>query len=193
MGLNDAIFEQVAGIAIVGLAEDADEAAITEKAKTFEGMLKAFQSETDRRVTEAAKKAGNKGGDKKDPDPEDKKDEKPAWLQEILDAQKQETDALKAKIEALEGANTKKAFDAMVDGIVKELHLDKLPEVQLDLVKKGLSSDMDETAVRDSLGKIAKSYVDAGFKLTEQSSTAVTDDEALEKEAQAWVDQNVKK
>lgn len=192
MGLNDAIFEQVAGIAIVGLADDADDATIADKAKSLGGMLKAFQSETDRRVTEAAKKAGNKGGNNVDPDPNGKKDEKPAWLQEILDAQKAETDALKAKIEALEGVNTKKAFDVMVDGIVKELHLDKLPEIQLGLAKKGLSPDMDETAVRDTLGAIAKSYVDSGFKLDEKSKVSTTSDEDLLKEEQAWVDKNCK-
>ena len=62
----------------------------------------------------------------------------------------------------------------------------------LDLCKQGLSSDMDETAVRNALGSRKKSLIDAGVKFDDgqASHQSGTQTQAEQEEARQWVEQH---
>lgn len=195
LGLTDAVLEQVSGIAIVGLDEAADDAAITERAKSYEAMLKAFQSDTDRRVNEAVKKAGNKGGganpDPTNPPTNTEPTGMPDWFKTYTEKQDAERKELLDKIAALEGKNAAQAFDELVAKVAGELGLSGK---MLDLCKLGLSSDMDEAKIKETMGATKKLMAEAGAKVDEQLPGATaTDEEAARKAAQDWVKEHAVK
>ena len=61
----------------------------------------------------------------------------------------------------------------------------------LDLCKGSLSSDMDEKAIRDSLGAAQKKFIELGVKVEEGQQQRTKTEEAKEqaerKEAADWV------
>ena len=190
LGLSDAVIDQVSGIAIVGLADDAEDSVIEERAKTFEKMLKAFQSETDRRVNEAVKTAGNKDG-KKD-DPTKGSADMPDWFKTYTEKQDADRKELLDKISALEGKNAEKTFEELVAKVAGELGLSGK---MLDLCKKGLSTDMDEAKIKEEMGATKKLMAEAGAVFEEQLPGAgnIDDESAAREEAKKWVQEHAVK
>lgn len=184
LGCPETILTSVANVAIIGLADDADDAAITARAndKSIVDMLKAFQSHVDT-VRTAAKKAkpGKTTVDEPDDEPDDD-DKTPKYVKDILDVIKKQGE----RIEAMENAKKTENFDSMVARVAKDLGID---DAVLDLVKPGLSSDMSETAIKDKLGSVVKTLSERGamFKesLTPQASEA--NEEAQREAAKKWV------
>ena len=184
LGCPETILTSVANVAIIGLADDADDAAITARAndKSIVDMLKAFQSHVDT-VRTAAKKAkpGKTTVDEPDYEPDDD-DKTPKYVKDILDVIKKQGE----RIDAMENAKKTENFDSMVARVAKDLGID---DAVLDLVKPGLSSDMSETAIKDKLGSVVKTLSERGamFKesLTPQASEA--NEEAQREAAKKWV------
>lgn len=191
LGLPEEVLKSVAGMVIVGLAEDADDAAIAARAKEsyVEEMLKSFQSHADKIRTEAKKatqEEKNKGGEHND-------DGVPQYIKDMLQAQKETNELLMKEIQSLKAANSKRSFDESVESIGKELGL---TGDLLGLCKMGLSTDSDEKAIRDHLGKAKKTLIDSGAKISDESTKSEhqdeTDEEAERKAAEEWVKNHAK-
>ena len=192
LGLTDEMFSKVAPMAVLGMAADADEAAIEARASEsyISDMLKTMQSQADKIRTleaQAGKKnpKDNKGGDEPKDEPKGEMKEILALLRE----QKESNNALQARLDALETAGKTKSFEEKVAIVAKELNVSGSI---LDLLKSGLSSDMDETAIRDTMGAKKKILVDAGvvFSDAQQMQTEQAQTEAEKKEASDWVKQH---
>ena len=190
LGLPESILNSVAGAAVIGLGEDADDAAITARAseKGIADMLKAYQSHADS-VRTNAKKA-NKG--KNNAEDGESNDETPSWFKTYMDSQSEVQQKLLDRIAVLESSKAAEAFDVMVSRVGKELNLEG---PMLDLCKQGLSSDMDEKTVKDKLGAAKKVLTDSGVHFeerlssTDENSRRQADIEA----ARAWAKEQVAK
>jgi len=189
LGLSDEQFNLVVPMAVLGLADDADEASIEARASEsyISDMLKNMQSQSDKiRTLEKKPKKdgddGNKGG-------EPTGDAKLDAIMALLNEQKTTNAALQKRLDDLEGAGKQKDFDSLVKRIGKELGMSASI---LDLVKPGLSSDMDEKSVRDALGAKKKALVDEGVKFDDGGSQHGngTQSEAEKEAAKAWVEQH---
>lgn len=183
LGCPETILTSVANVAIIGLADDADDAAITARAndKSIVDMLKAFQSHVDT-VRTAAKKAKPGKTTVDEPDDEHDDDDKtPKYVKDILDVIKKQGE----RIEAMENARKTENFDSMVARVAKDLGID---DALLDLVKPGLSSDMSETAIKDKLGAAKKTLSERGATFKEQlrTQTSAAELEAQREEALKW-------
>lgn len=191
LGLSDEIFSSVAPMAIIGLSDDADEAALDARAgeSYVESMLKTFQSQMDKIRTDVKKKNtkdDNKGDDDRDTAGEGKLDE----ILSLLNQQRESNEALQKRLAALEGADKAKSFDETVSRIAKELNI---PSSVLGLCKAGLSPEMEESAIRDSLGASKKVLVDAGVSFSDGGVNLNEKEAVLEakrKEASDWVERN---
>lgn len=189
LGLSEEQLNLVAPMAILGLPENADEAAIDARASEsyISDMLKNMQSQADKiRTLEKRPKDEPKPSNKGD-EPTNPADSKLDQVLQLLNQQKEASDAMKARLDALENKGKQETFDATVTRIGKELGLNG---DMLDLCKARLSSDMDEKAIRDSLGAAKKTLIDNGVKVEEgqQSSASRTaKEEAERKEAVDWV------
>lgn len=190
LGLPETILNSVAGAAVIGLGEDADDAAITARAneKGIADMLKAYQSHADSVRTNAKKatKGKNNGEDG------ESNDETPSWFKAYMDGESEAKQKLLDRIAVLESAKATEAFDAMVTRIGKELHLEGS---MLDLCRTGLSSDMDEKTVKDKLGAAKKVLADNGVHFEEKLSS--TDESSRRQsyvdDARAWAKEQVAK
>ena len=193
LGLSDEQINLVVPMAILGLADDADAAAIDARASEsyISDMLKNMQSQADKIRTleknpNGGPKPGNKGGEQTNPTDGGKLDE----VLDLLKQQKEANDAMKSRLEALENKGKQETFDATVARIGKELGLN---DDVLDLCKARLSSDMDEKAIRDSLGAAKKTLINNGVKVEEGQQTPASraaKEEAEKKEAADWVKQH---
>ena len=190
LGLPETILNSVAGAAVIGLGEDADDAAITARAneKGIADMLKAYQSHADKVRTDAKK--ANKG--RNNADDGESNDETPAWFKAYSDGQNEVQQKLLDRIAVLESAKATEAFDAVVARIGKELNLEG---PMLDLCKPGLSSDMDEKTIKDKLGAAKKVLADSGVRFEERLSST---DESSRRQAEieaarTWAKEQVAK
>ena len=190
LGLPESILNSVAGAAVIGLGDDADDAAITARAneKGIADMLKAYQSHADRVRTNAEK--ANKG--KNNAENGESNDETPSWFKTYMDGQSDVQQKLLDRIAALESAQATEAFDAVVTRVGKELNL---TDPMLDLCRTGLSSDMDEKTIKDKLGAAKKVLVDNGVKFEDKLSSA---DESSRRQAEieaarAWAKEHAAK
>lgn len=190
LGLPESILNSVAGAAVIGLSEDADDDVIAARAseKGIADMLKAYQSHADS-VRTNAKKA-NKGKNNDDDGESDK--DAPSWFKSYTDGQNEIQQKLLDRIAALESAKDAEAFDAIVSRVGKELHLEG---AMLDLCKSGLSSDMDEKTIKDKLGAAKKVLVEGGVHFEEKLSSH---DESSRRQAEidaarAWVKEHAVK
>lgn len=192
LGCPETILTSVANVAIIGLADDADDAAITARAndKSIVDMLKAFQSHVDT-VRTAAKKAkpGKTTVDKHDDETTVDDDDTPKYIKDMMELIKSQGELLKSqgeRIEAMENTSKTNDFNSMVSRIAQELGID---DAVLDLVKPGLSSDMSETAVKDKLGAAKKTLSERGATFTEllKTQSSEAEDEARREEAKKWV------
>lgn len=185
LGLSDDQFNLVVPMAILGLPDDADDAAIAARASEsyISDMLKNMQSQSDKiRSLEKKPKDEPKPGNKGDEPGSGKLDEVLA----LLKSQKEANDAMQARLEALEGANKTKAFDELVASVGKELNLSAS---MLDLCKQGLSSDMNEQAIRDALGAKKKALMEEGVRFDDgiPSHHTASQTDAEKKAAEDWV------
>ena len=190
LGLPESILNSVAGAAVIGLGEDADDAAITARAseKGIADMLKAYQSHADKVRTDAKK--ASKG--KNNAEDGESNDETPSWFKTYMDGQNNAQQQLLDRIAALESAKATEAFDAVVARVGKELNL---TGPMLDLCKQSLSSDMDEKTIKDKLGAAKKVLVESGVKFEDKLSSA--DDssrrQAEIEAARAWAKEHAAK
>jgi hypothetical protein len=184
LGLPESVLTSVASVAIMGMSEDSDDAALSARAgdEVISGMLKSFQSHADKVRTQARKAADDKNK-------EELSGDVPSWFKDYVVHQEKAQSDLLAKITALEGAATIKDFNSMVVRIGKELGLS---DSMLDLCRGGLSSDMEENAVRDKLGSFKKTLIENGVKFEERLSSQATASrtQAELEEARAWAKEN---
>lgn len=182
LGLPESVLNSVAKVAIIGLAEDVSDEDFDARVKdsSIEEMLKGFQSHADRvRGGKKVKEVKNKDVEVDDPE-----DDAPAWFKSYVDKSEADRKSLLDKIAALEGAESAKKFDSLVSSIASELGLSSS---MLDLVRPGLSSDMDETAIRNKLGATKKALIENGVKFEEKVDPSDTSREASYREdARAW-------
>lgn len=190
LGLPETILNSVAGAAVIGLGEDADDAAITARAneKGIADMLKAYQSHADSVRTNAKKAIQGKNN----ADDGESNDDTPSWFKTYMDSQSEVQQKLLDRIAVLESAKATEAFDAIVARVGKELNLEGS---MLDLCKQGLSSDMDEKTIKDKLGAAKKVLADSGVRFEERlSSTDESSRRQAEVEAaRAWAKEQVAK
>ena len=196
LGLPKEVLTSVAGMALIGMSESATDEEIKSRAEEtyVSEMLKSFQSHADKRAADAKKGVigENKGvGEEKHTNVSNNElSDLAATLQQIVDAQKTQNEALIARLEALEGADTTKKFENLVASIGREFELEGSI---LDLCKEGLSSGMDEKQIRDALGtkaKILKDHIAAmGGNGSNISGTATEAQvKQWEQEEKSWVD-----
>lgn len=186
LGFSQEVLVSVSESAIVGLADDADDAAIEARAKGFEGMLKAFQSNTEKRVTDAVAKA-NKGDGNKGGDGHTQTEGEPEWFKTYRESQEAERKALKDQLDKLEGAGRQKSFD---DLVAKHANVLGLSGDLLEMAKATLSADMDEDAIKNALGKAKKTLMEAGARVGSEERTpqmTKTEEEKMRADAAAWV------
>lgn len=190
LGLPETILNSVAGAAVIGLGEDADDAAITARAneKGIADMLKAYQSHADSVRTNAKKAIKGKNN----ADDGESNDETPSWFKTYMNSQSEAQQKLLDRIAVLESTKATEAFDAMVTRVGKELNLSGS---MLDLCKTGLSSDMDEKTIKDKLGAAKKVLADNGVHFEEKLSST---DESSRRQAEieaarAWAKEQVAK
>lgn len=190
LGLSDEMFSSVAPMAIIGLSDDADEAALDARAgeSYVESMLKTFQSQMDKIRTDVKKK--NTKDDNKGDDDHTAGDGKLDEILSLLNQQRESNEALQKRLAALEGADKAKSFDETVSRIANEL---KIPSSVLGLCKAGLSPEMEESAIRDSLGASKQVLVNAGVSFSDGGVNLKEKEALLEakrKEASDWVERN---
>lgn len=128
LGSPQEVLNCVAGMAIVGLSEDAADEIITERVKSAGDMLRAFQSNADKRVSDAIKatKESVKGGNVADPKggvDNSNEDSEPSWFAKYREESARERAEMQAKIAELEGANARKSFDERVNSAAKAVGL----------------------------------------------------------------------
>lgn len=186
-GLPENVLTSVAAVAINGLDDACTEDQLTERAKdsSVVDFLKSLQSHSDKIRTDALKAAKGKTKDGEDPDPDNDKGKIPDYIQRILDQQEKDRKELAERLAAIESANKTKDFDSMVSRIANEMGIDS---VVLDLVKPGLSSDMDEGAIKDKLGAAKKALSERGATFREQlaQDTSESELQAQREDALKW-------
>ena len=187
-GLPENVLTSVAAVAINGLDDACTEEQLTERAKdsSVVDFLKSLQSHSDKIRTDALKAAKGKTKDVEDPDPDNDEGKIPDYIQKILDQQEKDQKELADRLAAIESANKTKDFDSMVSRLANEIGIDS---VVLDLVKPGLSSDMDESAIKDKLGAAKKALSERGAKFKEQltQQTSEAELQAQREDARKWV------
>lgn len=195
LGFPQDVLTSVVGVAVIGLPEDATDDVIAERVKSVEPMLKSFQSNVDKRVSEAKKAAEEiaKGGKSQEEKPVDNANGEPEWFKVYRERQEQEKSELQQKIDRLVGESNQKSFDEKVAAAAKKVGL---KGDLLALAKASLSPDMDSTALENKLGAIKKTLMESGAKLgsEERSSTMTkTEEDAARAEAAEWVKKQAKK
>lgn len=195
LGFPQDVLTSVVGVAVIGLPEDATDDVIAERVKSVEPMLKSFQSNVDKRVSEAKKAAEEiaKGGKSQEEKPVDNANGEPEWFKVYREKSEQEKKELQEKIDKLVGESNQKSFDEKVAVAAKKVGL---KGDLLVLAKASLSPDMDSTVLENKLGAIKKTLMESGAKLgsEERSSTMTkTEEDAARAEAAEWVKKQAEK
>lgn len=194
LGSPQEVLNCVAGMAIVGLSEDAADEIIAERIKSAGDMLRAFQSNADKRVSDAIKatKESVKGGNVADPKESavaSNEDSEPSWFAKYREERARENAEIQAKIAELEGTNARKSFDERVNSAAKAVGL---KGDLLVLAKANLSPDMDDAALTNKLGAIKKTLIESGAKVGSEERNAIakkTKEAAERAKAREWVNQ----
>ena len=186
-GLPENVLTSVAAVAINGLDDACTEEQLTERAKdsSVVDFLKSLQSHSDKIRTDALKAANGKTKDGKEPEPGGDGGKIPDYIQRLLDQQEKDRKELADRLAAIESSNKLKDFDSLVSRLANEMGIDS---VVLDLVKPGLSSDMDESAIKDKLGAAKKALSERGATFREQltQQTSEAELQAQREEALKW-------
>lgn len=193
LGLPENVLKSVASVAIIGLKDDATDEEIKSRAseESVKSMLKDFQSHADKRANDATKAAEEKNKKEVKKPGEGKgeeDDETPAWAKKLIEDNQKSIQTLTEEISALKKANAEKSFDELVSSIASELGISG---TVLDLLKPGLSSDMDETAIRNKLGEAKQTLINQGANFAgtgrQEEKTEAAKEEQARKEADEWV------
>ena len=195
LGFPQDVLTSVVGVAVIGLPEEAADDVIAERIKSVEPMLKSFQSNTDKRVSEAKKAAEEsfKGEKSQEEKPVDKSNEEPGWFRAYREKQEQEKSELQARIDELVGESKQKSFDDRVAIAAKKVGL---KGELLVLAKASLSPDMDASALENKLGAIKKTLMESGAKLGSEERTlsmTKTEEDVARAEAKKWVEKQAEK
>lgn len=186
-GLPENVLTSVAAVAINGLDDACTEEQLTERAKdsSVVDFLKSLQSHSDKIRTDALKAAKGKTKDVEDPETGGDGGKIPDYIQKLLDQQEKDRKELADRLAAIESSNKLKDFDSLVSRLANEMGIDS---VVLDLVKPGLSSDMDESAIKDKLGAAKKALSERGATFREQltQQTSEAELQAQREEALKW-------
>lgn len=186
-GLPENVLTSVAAVAINGLDDACTEEQLTERAKdsSVVDFLKSLQSHSDKIRTDALKAAKGKTKDGEEPEPGGDGGKIPDYIQRLLDQQEKDRKELADRLAAIESSNKLKDFDSLVSRLANEMGIDS---VVLDLVKPGLSSDMDESAIKDKLGAAKKVLSERGATFREQlaQQTSEAELQAQREEALKW-------
>ena len=181
LGLSEEVLSGYAELVAGSVAEDADDAKVSEVVKNAEGYLKSIQGFKDRSVTDALK-GKDKGEPKKepegDPSPEMKR------ILDLLEAQTKQNQEMVNRISELEGKSKQTTHDELVGRIASELNLSG---DALDLAKAKLSIGMSEKEIRDSLGATKQTLIKLGMSTEGNPQVIVQEEEAARKEAEDWV------
>lgn len=165
LGLPKSTIESVAGFAIIGLAETATDDEIKARAseESVKTMLQSFQSDLDRA---RSGKGGNKGGNDPEPPANPKNEPQggenkdvPEWVKTMMEQQNATIAKLTEKIDGMEKGAAQKSYEDRVNAILAEY---KLSADVSALCKMGLSADMDDAKIRETIGKNVKTLQDAG-------------------------------
>lgn len=195
LGLSDKVLETqaalLAGFIPAELSDEEKETKVADLVKGAKEQLVAIQSFGDQRANK------NKGGKQKtEPEPNDEPDDdennggknKPGndsetakLLKQILENQK----TYGERLSTLESKGNKKTRDELIAGIAKELGL---TDNYLVYAKATLSDEMDETAIRNALGKAKKDFVKMGLRTDDDPAAEATKEEAMRKEEEKWLD-----
>ena len=186
-GLPENVLTSVAAVAINGLDDACTEEQLTERAKASSvvDFLKSLQSHSDKIRTDALKAAKGKTQDVEDPATGGDGGKIPDYIQKLLDQQEKDRKEFADRLAAIESSNKLKDFDSLVSRLANEMGIDS---VVLDLVKPGLSSDMDESAIKDKLGAAKKALSERGATFREQltQQTSEAELQAQREEALKW-------
>lgn len=186
-GLPENVLTSVAAVAINGLDDACTEEQLTERAKASSvvDFLKSLQSHSDKIRTDALKAAKGKTKDGEEPEPGGDGGKIPDYIQKLLDQQEKDRKEFADRLAAIESSNKLKDFDSLVSRLANEMGIDS---VVLDLVKPGLSSDMDESAIKDKLGAAKKALSERGATFREQltQQTSEAELQAQREEALKW-------
>lgn len=183
-GLPENVLTSVAAVAVNGLDDSCTDEELLERAKapSVVDFLKSLQSHSDKIRTDALKAAKGKTKEEEEvKTPKNGEDDVPDYVKRILE----QNEKMAKRIEDLENAKTAKDFDSLVSKVAKDLEIDA---AVLDLVKPGLSSDMDENAIKDKLGAAKKTLSERGATFKEQlrTQTSAAELEAQREEALKW-------
>lgn len=188
LGLSKEVLNSYAEHLSVGLEEGVTDEELENKVKSVDGILKATQVFGDKRENDGKKVAQTQN--KSEEEPKDNvPEEAPSWFKEYLDSEKQKRAELEGKLAELQAANSRVDFDTKVGKIAKELNLSG---DLLDLAKAKLSSDMDETAIRNSLGETKQIFIKSGAIREDGGGITLSTDQAAQQEAKDWLDEKLK-
>lgn len=169
MGLSDKVLEKMAAIIAATITEEAD---IDNAVSGVEDLLKGFQSDSDKRVTDAVAKAkkdaeakeNNGGAPAKENEPEKKEGEGiPEWAKGLVETNK----ALLQEISALKAGKTTETRKSILETKLKDIN-PKLREKALkDFSRMQFDTDdefnafVDETA--KDLGEFSQAEAEKGL------------------------------
>lgn len=186
LGLSNDIIEFRADVLSKTLTE---ESQIDDAVKAEEDFFKLIQSFGDKRAAgkKGNGKKGNKGenGDETD---ETKDVNDVDGLKKLIENQNKLIETLSNRVNELDGSHKQKSFDELVSKVASEVGL---KGDMLDLAKAKLSSDMDETAIRNSLGASKQIFIKCGANFENESNGKfLSEEDAARKNAAEWVKSN---
>jgi len=188
LGLSEEVLSGYAELVAGSVAEDADDAKVSEVVKNAEGYLKSIQGFKDKSVTDALK-GKNKGVEETKKTEEEKTSPEMKRILDLLEAQKKQNEEMATRITELEGKSKQTTHDELVSRIASELNLGG---DALDLAKAKLSIGMSEKEIRDSLGATKQTLIKLGMGAEGNPQVIVQEEEAARKEAEAWVEAQAK-
>lgn len=179
LGLSNEILEFRADALSKTITE---ESQIDDAVKGEGDYFKLIQSFGDKRASaKKGKSDDNKGEDVK-------KGSDVTALQELINKQATLIEDLSKRIDNLDTNNKQKSFDEKVNTIAKEINLSG---DMLELAKAKLSPDMDDKAIKESLGATKKIFIQCGAHFENESGGQyLSEEEAARKEASDWVKSN---
>lgn len=179
-------------IALSAPVLESDE-AISEWVESVKPMMGLMQSFADSRVSDALKKQPKVENKVQEGDLEERLGRLEESLNKTLseklagyDAQAAKIAELQKQLDETKGREDRASFDELVKRVAKEVGLD---DRKLNLVSGKVTSDMDETKVKEVLSQCKKDFIDMGLSDVEGDLT--TKEEVLRKDAASWVEQQL--
>lgn len=163
LGFGEKAFDGVAEFLSHNVTE---EEQIETSLQGVENLLKAFQSEIDNRVNTAVdkvKKEKPAGGDPPKTEPENSKDDTPAWAKALIE----ESKTLKEKLAAIEGSNVTKTRQQTLSEKLKDAPRPFKDKILKDFQRMKFDSDEDFTSYLDDtatdMEKAVQEFADKGL------------------------------